>query len=138
MGRIRNRSKENEFSKPTCLGIDNYRLFSPVHRLNLERDKYLSTLPILDEMDGSSLISAAGDSSTLYSSSKSDVETLITKLIDEDAEASLQSKAASKLYLTTKIFREWKEDRRATAARKASSRLQHSLCAIGKFLQGFS
>jgi hypothetical protein len=115
------------------------RLLSPLQRLNNDREKWNLTALSTAEDKGSLFTDAfAEDPAKLYNITKSDVEERIERLVDEDSSASVQLKAASKLYLATKAFDNWKSDRRTGKIRKAGSGLQKVLCTIGDFLQGFS
>ncbi|KAL9082220.1 MAG: hypothetical protein Q9165_008928, partial [Trypethelium subeluteriae] len=115
------------------------RLLERLSALNLDREKWsLMALSIPEDKDTSSFTSVARDPDVLYKSTKSDVEKRIIRLIDDDSGASLQSKAASKLYLTANIFRDWKSDRRSSKIGKAGAGLQNVLCTIADFFQSFS
>lgn len=110
-----------------------------MRKLNLDREQWgLTALSIPEDKESSSITSVARDPAILYNSTKSDVEERIMKLVDDDSSASLQSKAASKLYLAANAFKDWKSDRRSNAVRKASAGLQYVLCTVGDFLQSFS
>ena len=98
----------------------------------------MTGLSVPEDKANSSAVSIARDPVILYNSTKSDVDKRIMTLVDDDSSASLHSKAASKLYLTTNAFKDWKSDRRSGTMNKAGKGLQHVLCTIHDFLQSFS
>ncbi|KAI9693538.1 MAG: hypothetical protein M1820_009190 [Bogoriella megaspora] len=115
------------------------RLFHSVQKLNEERNEWnLKGLSIPEEKGGPSIMLVARDPAVLYTTTKQEVEEQIRKLVDDDADASIQSKAESKLYLTSKAFKDWKSDRRSNNTRKAGAGLQNVLCTMADFLQSFS